>query len=202
MDCSNPCGVSSHHVLTQAFGDAYCRHENVRHATLSICVEGGSARIRRKIEECRMNDMSEEKLLRAIQNAISIETNIDEVEGCFTEKYPPLSDEPTDEERYVVADSGTVIFEDEDYVPRMPIKINGSVESVTVYQDIRDGGIYDNADGGNMYSDQVQKDLVEMGKAFGGNGVDNRDESDVLKFILGEAASENTFTRRSQIPAD
>ena len=30
----NPRGVSSHHVLFRAFGDAYFRRENVRHATL------------------------------------------------------------------------------------------------------------------------------------------------------------------------
>ena len=31
---SIPRGVSSHHVLVQAFGDALCRREKVRHATL------------------------------------------------------------------------------------------------------------------------------------------------------------------------
>ena len=31
---SIPRGVSSHHVLLWAFGDAYFRRENVRHATL------------------------------------------------------------------------------------------------------------------------------------------------------------------------
>jgi len=30
----NPRGVSSNHVFQRAFGDAYCRHENARHATL------------------------------------------------------------------------------------------------------------------------------------------------------------------------
>ena len=29
-----PRGVSSHHVFYRAFGDAYCRREDVRHATL------------------------------------------------------------------------------------------------------------------------------------------------------------------------
>ena len=36
----NPRGVSSHHVLRRAFGDAYMRRENVRHATLLFCAEG------------------------------------------------------------------------------------------------------------------------------------------------------------------
>ena len=35
-----PRGVSSHHVLRRAFGDAYMRRENVRHATLLSCAEG------------------------------------------------------------------------------------------------------------------------------------------------------------------
>ena len=34
---SNPRGVSSNHVLSRAFGDAYIRRENVRHATFSFC---------------------------------------------------------------------------------------------------------------------------------------------------------------------
>ena len=39
-----PRGVSSHHVLTQAFGDAYMRRENVRHATLLFRAEGVNVR--------------------------------------------------------------------------------------------------------------------------------------------------------------
>ena len=35
-----PRGVSSLHVLVRAFGDAYMRRENVRHATLLFCAEG------------------------------------------------------------------------------------------------------------------------------------------------------------------
>jgi hypothetical protein len=35
-----PRGVSSNHVLRRAFGDAYLKHENVRHATLLFCAEG------------------------------------------------------------------------------------------------------------------------------------------------------------------
>ena len=33
----NPRGVSSHHVLQRAFGDAYFRREKGRHATLLFC---------------------------------------------------------------------------------------------------------------------------------------------------------------------
>ena len=40
----NPRGVSSNHVLSRAFGDAYCRRENVRHATLLFCAEGVNVR--------------------------------------------------------------------------------------------------------------------------------------------------------------
>lgn len=41
----NPRGVSSYHVLRRAFGDAYMRRENVRHATLLFRAEGdGPAR--------------------------------------------------------------------------------------------------------------------------------------------------------------
>ena len=36
-----PRGVSSCHVLLRAFGDAYMRRENVRHATLLFRAEGG-----------------------------------------------------------------------------------------------------------------------------------------------------------------
>ena len=39
-----PCGVSSHHVLVRAFGDAHHRRENVRHATLLFCAEGVNVR--------------------------------------------------------------------------------------------------------------------------------------------------------------
>lgn len=39
----NPRGVSSCHVLSWAFGDAYCRRENVRHATLLFSAVGGCA---------------------------------------------------------------------------------------------------------------------------------------------------------------
>ena len=37
----NPRGVSSHHVLQRAFGDAYMRREKVRHATLFFVFGGG-----------------------------------------------------------------------------------------------------------------------------------------------------------------
>ena len=37
----NPRGVSSHHVFQRAFGDAYMRRENVRHATLLFRTESG-----------------------------------------------------------------------------------------------------------------------------------------------------------------
>ena len=39
-----PRGVSSHHVLFRAFGDAYFRRENVRHATLLFRAEGVNVR--------------------------------------------------------------------------------------------------------------------------------------------------------------
>ncbi len=39
----SPRGVSSDHVLSWAFGDAYCRRENVRHATLLFSAVGGCA---------------------------------------------------------------------------------------------------------------------------------------------------------------
>ena len=39
-----PRGVSSHHVLSWAFGDAYIRRENVRHATLLFRAEGVNVR--------------------------------------------------------------------------------------------------------------------------------------------------------------
>ena len=37
--------MSSFHVLVRAFGDAYRRRENVRHATLLFCVEGVNVRV-------------------------------------------------------------------------------------------------------------------------------------------------------------
>jgi len=39
----NPRGVSSHHVLFRAFGDALCRRENVRHATFCYPLLGAAA---------------------------------------------------------------------------------------------------------------------------------------------------------------
>ena len=45
-----PRGVSSHHVLVRAFGDAYMRRENVRHATLLFRAEG-SGPIKTGVEE-------------------------------------------------------------------------------------------------------------------------------------------------------
>ena len=39
-----PRGVSSNHVLFRAFGDALCRRENVRHATLFSRAEGVNVR--------------------------------------------------------------------------------------------------------------------------------------------------------------
>ena len=41
---SIPRGVSSHHVLSRAFGDAYYRRENVRHATLLFCAGRGGVK--------------------------------------------------------------------------------------------------------------------------------------------------------------
>ena len=38
-----PRGVSSHHVLVRAFGDAYRRREKVRHATLLFRAGGGGS---------------------------------------------------------------------------------------------------------------------------------------------------------------
>ncbi len=46
-----PRGVSSNHVLRRAFGDAYLKHENVRHATLLFCAFGGRAFIGEGAEE-------------------------------------------------------------------------------------------------------------------------------------------------------
>ena len=47
----NPRGVSSDHVLTRAFGDAYMRRENVRHATLLFCAEGGDVQPKARSKE-------------------------------------------------------------------------------------------------------------------------------------------------------
>ena len=50
----NPRGVSSCHVLAWAFGDAYMRRENVRHATLLFCAEGVNVQVklaRRKVRK-------------------------------------------------------------------------------------------------------------------------------------------------------
>ena len=41
----NPRGVSSYHVLVRAFGDAYMRRENVRHATLLFRAESVNVRV-------------------------------------------------------------------------------------------------------------------------------------------------------------
>ena len=48
---SIPRGVSSHHVLVRAFGDALCRRENVRHATLLFCAKSVNARGETGVEE-------------------------------------------------------------------------------------------------------------------------------------------------------
>lgn len=41
-------GVSSHHVLFRAFGDAYFRRENVRHAAFLFAPDGVVSNNRRK----------------------------------------------------------------------------------------------------------------------------------------------------------
>ena len=51
-------GVSSHHVLTRAFGDAYMRHENVRHATLLFCALERRALVKTGAGERWENKMS------------------------------------------------------------------------------------------------------------------------------------------------
>ena len=48
-----PRGVSSLHVLVRAFGDAYMRRENVRHATLLFCAFGGWVLVLAKARENR-----------------------------------------------------------------------------------------------------------------------------------------------------
>ena len=50
-----PRGVSSHHVFRRAFGDAYCRHENVRHATLFSAQECKRANYWRGKKREKMN---------------------------------------------------------------------------------------------------------------------------------------------------
>ena len=46
-------GVSSHHVFQRAFGDAYRRRENVRHATLLFRAECGEPWQKGGVEERR-----------------------------------------------------------------------------------------------------------------------------------------------------
>ena len=55
----NPRGVSSCHVLSWAFGDAYLRRENVRHATLLFCALGGRAIERKGAVTRRLQDGKE-----------------------------------------------------------------------------------------------------------------------------------------------
>ena len=47
-------GVSSHHVLTQAFGDAYFRREKVRHATFYFAPDEDVFNKRRKVENVKV----------------------------------------------------------------------------------------------------------------------------------------------------
>ena len=49
--CAFTRGVSSHHVLFRAFGDALYRRENVRHATLLFCAKSVNARGETGVEE-------------------------------------------------------------------------------------------------------------------------------------------------------
>ena len=51
-----PRGVSSHRVLVRAFGDAYRRHENVRHAAFSFSRQRGELNgtgVKRRVENER-----------------------------------------------------------------------------------------------------------------------------------------------------
>jgi hypothetical protein len=74
---SIPRGVSSHHVLLWAFGDAYFRREKVRHATLLFCaksanVQGNRRGKRRGYMRCRSIEDVVGEVMRLINEEKSV----------------------------------------------------------------------------------------------------------------------------------
>ena len=131
----NPRGVSSHHVLLRAFGDAYMRRENVRHATLLFCAlerralsKQGAGREENKMSNC----MQEKDLKDIIVGSIKqYEKNFNEAwiksdykirvgEQSFVVDLAIVDDEDTlygaFEFKKILQENGTVAREAEEHV--------------------------------------------------------------------------------------
>ena len=67
---SIPRGVSSHHVLRRAFGDAYYRREKVRHATFYFLNECVRIRVFRDLKH--YNNLKKEKTWCAKQSSAEL----------------------------------------------------------------------------------------------------------------------------------
>ena len=143
--------------------------------------------------------MTESELLDIINNADNIEADTGVVAGCIHTEPAPLPEDPNAGQEWKAADNEKVIFEDNEFVPRMPINIECRGKRTTIYQDVHDGGVYTSEDGGEMLSDAIQEALAVRDGAFSGNGIDNGDERSVVEFVLGMAAGDDRFMRRSEI---
>ena len=128
-----------------------------------------------------MGRLSEEKLLKLINEADSIVSDREVFADLISVSYSDLPLEPTDEELVSNADNPHVVVDDmnSDGHSRMSIEIQ---RHATVYQDCEDGCIYPDELSDEPYSDAVQDALVERDAAFRGNGFLHTRKSDLALF--------------------
>ena len=88
----------------------------------------------------------------------------------FKDITPSLSDNPTDEERWNIADATRFIVYPNVPTRRMEICIKQGRQQIgSVYQDAGDGDIYPCEEGGEPYSEEIRETLVQKGAAFDGS---------------------------------
>jgi len=128
-----------------------------------------------------MGRLSEEELLRLINETDSVVSDREVFADLVEVTYSELPLEPTDEELVVNADHPRVIVDDtncDDHV-RMPIHIQ---QHVIVYQDCKDGCIYPDEFSCEPYSEELQDVLTEKDVVFKGGGFLNGRKNNLALF--------------------
>ena len=131
--------------------------------------------------------LKEEDLKKALQNS-TVHPDKSFFDNNYGDVTPPLSDDPTIEERWNHAMNTRYEVYHNDPVDRMEISVmQGTHLLCKVYQDPTDGCIYPSAEGGVPYPDEIKERLVEMDAAFDGT-IEN--PAAIVGFVEGIPPSE------------
>ena len=130
---------------------------------------------------------TEEKLKEVLKDA-TVQPDRSFFDDNYSEKTPPLSDDPTEGERWRNADDARFEVNPEEPVDRMEISIiKGGRRLGSVYQDALDGCVYPTSEGGEPFSDEVRTLLIEKDAAFDGC---MEDPAVIVGFVTGIPPSE------------